>query len=276
MPPNTLTPEQRDEFRRRGVLRIEGLLSESGVGRAREAVLRRMEQLGLWRDGAWRLDEWPRPAWPLGGLKTSKVIGNRRPELEALSQEPRLRAIVDELLGGRPFDRRIFPRPQLLFTLPNIDAWVLPPQWHTDAPRLASGEHPGVQLFACLDHVAPRGGGTLAIAGSHLLLNEGRHIRARDLHRELGGEPLFRHIWSKRPLRWDDGEALPRGAVHNVALEVIELIGAPGDGYLVDLRTLHSGAPNAGDRPRMMITDRYIRADVVREMAEAYGWAGPR
>ncbi len=183
MTPEALTPEQRDEFSRRGVLRIEGLLSTVGVSRAREAVLRRLEQLGLWRDGVWRLDAWPRPEWPLSGLKTSRVVGNRRPELEALSQEPRLRAIVDELLGGRPFDRKMHPRPQLLFTLPNIDAWVLPPHWHTDAPRLASREHPGVQLFACLDHVAPRGGGTLAIAGSHLLLNE------RPAHRREGPAP---------------------------------------------------------------------------------------
>src|SRR5580658_6728501 len=251
-----ITPEQRDEFTRRGVLRIEGLLSEAGVRRARETVLRRLEQLGLWRDGAWRLGEWPKPQWPSSGVKTSKVIGNRHPALEALSQEPRLRAIVDELLGGRAFDRKIHPRPQLLFTLPNIDAWVLPPHWHTDAPRLASGEPPGVQLFACLDHVAPRAGATLAIAGSHLLLNGRRHMRAKDLHRELGGEPFFRRIWSKRPLRWDDAEDLPRGAVHNISLEVVELTGAPGDGYLLDLRTLHSGAPNAGDQPRMMVTDR--------------------
>ena len=273
MSPRTLTPEQRDEFARRGVLRIDGLLSPAGVSRARDVVLQRMERLGLWADGAWRLDARPRPSYPDSGLKTSKAIGNRRPELEALAQEPDLRAAVDELLGGRPFDRKMHPRPQLLFTLPNTDTWMLPPGWHTDAPRLASGARPGVQLFACLDHVAPRGGGTLAIAGSHLLLNDKRRIRARDLRRELGGEPFFRRIWGKRPLPWADGEALPRGAVHNLPLEVIELTGAPGDAYLVDLRTLHSGAPNAGDRPRMMITDRYIRADLAREIADAYGWA---
>jgi hypothetical protein len=268
----TLTPQQRDEFSRRGVLRIDGVLSSAGVSRARAFVLRRMEQLGLWQDGGWRLDARPRPNYPDSGLKTSKVIGNKHPELEALTEEPALRAAVDELLGGRPFDRKMHPRPQLLFTLPNTPSWMLPPGWHTDAPRLASGELPGVQLFACLDHVAPRGGGTLAIAGSHLLLNNGRHFRAKDLHRELGGETFFRRIWGKHPLPWAEGEDLPRGAVHNVALEVMELTGAPGDGYLVDLRTLHSGAPNAGDRPRMMITDRFIRADLVREIAEAYGW----
>jgi len=269
---NALTPRQRDEFSRRGVLRIEGLLSPVGVRRARDFVLERMEQLGLWKDGAWRLEDRPRAIWPDNGLKVSKVIGNRHPELEGLAGEPSLRAAVDALLGGRPFDRKMHPRPQLLFTLPNAGAWMLPPGWHVDAPRLASGEHPGVQLFACLDHVAPRGGGTLAIAGSHLLLNDGRAIRASDLRRELGGEPFFRPIWGKSPISWAEDEPLPRGAVGDVALEVMELTGAPGDGYLIDLRVLHSSAPNASDRPRMMVTDRFIRADLAPEIAKTYGW----
>ncbi len=272
MSPDTLTPEQHDEFNRRGVLRLEGLLSPSGVTRARDFVLRRMEQLGLWKDGAWRLGDRPRPNYPDTGLKTSKVVGNRHPELEALAEEPALRAAVDELLGGRPFDRRMHPRPQLLFTVPNADTWMLPTAWHADAPRLPSRERPGVQLFACLDHVAPRGGGTLVIAGSHLLLNDGRHVRARDLRRELSQEAFFRPLWATQPARWGDDEALPSGMVGNVALQVMELTGAPGDAYLVDLRTLHSGAPNAADRPRMMITDRFIPADLAEEIAAVYGW----
>lgn len=272
MAPNALTLEQNDEFARSGVLRIEGLLSAAGVRRAREFVLQRMEQLGLWKDGAWRLEGRPRPDWPDSGLKTSKVIGNKHPALEALAEEPALRAAVDALLGGRPFDRKIHPRPQLLFTLPNADRWMLPTGWHVDAPRLASGEHPGVQLFACLDHVGRRGGATLAIAGSHLLLNDGRTVRARDLHRELCHEAFFRQIWGKSPLSWADDEPLPVGTVGDVALEVTELTGAPGDGYLVDLRVLHSSAPNAAERPRMTVTDRFIRADLAPEIAEAYGW----
>ena len=271
-PTFTLTPEQREEFARRGVLRLEGLLSAQSVQRARGVVLTRLEQLGLWKDAAWHLDGRPRPEYPDSGLKTSKAVGNKRPEFEALLDEPGLRRVVDALLEGRPFDRTIYRRPMLLFTLPNIEQWVLPPGRHVDAPRLASGRWPGVQMFACLDHVAPRGGGTLVIAGSHKLLNDGRHIRARELHRLLGSEDFFRRIWGKRPISVDDDDALPCGAVDNVALEVMELTGAPGDTWLMDLRVLHSGAPNAADRPRMMITHRFICADLVGEVAEANGW----
>ena len=52
----------------------------------------------------------------------------------------------------------------------------------------------------------------------------------------------------------------------------MELIGEPGDVYFIDLRLLHTGAPNAADRPRMMATDRFLRADLVPEFAAAYGW----
>jgi hypothetical protein len=52
----TDTPEQRDAFKRAAILRLDGLLSAEGVSRAREAVLRPLEQLGLWKAGAWHLD----------------------------------------------------------------------------------------------------------------------------------------------------------------------------------------------------------------------------
>lgn len=264
----TLTSDQRAEFARTGLLRFEGLLSSERVGRAREVLLRTLERLGLWKDGAWRLDARPKPKWPDAGLKASRVFGNRRPELEALIDEPALCAIVDALLEGRPFDRGIYKRPQLLFTLPNADTWTLPAGWHLDVPRLASGEAPGVQAFTFLDAVGPGGGGTLVIAGSHRLLNEGRFINTGKVMRALRREPFFRDLCSGAL----DGEGLPGGAVGDVPLQVVELTGAPGDAWLMDLRVLHTGAPNAAERPRMMATHRFLRADLVREVARGFDW----
>jgi len=71
---------------------------------AHEAVLRRLEPLGLWKAGAWHLDTPPRPQWPDTGLKTSQVISNRHPELAALAEESALAAVVDALLEARPRD----------------------------------------------------------------------------------------------------------------------------------------------------------------------------
>ena len=202
----TLTAHQYEEFERRGLLRLEGLLSAERVGAAREAVLRPLERLGLWWDGAWRLDRWPKPQWPASGLKTARVIGNKRPELEALIEEPALLAVVDRLLEGRPFDRGIYKRPQLLFTLPNIETWALPAGWHLDVPRLASGEGPGVQVFIFLDAVGPGGGGTLVIAGSHRLLNDGRFHKTGKVMKTLRREGFFADLCSGA---LDGGEGLP-------------------------------------------------------------------
>lgn len=262
-----LTLEQLDAFQCRGVLRLAGLLSTDRVRRAREHVQRRLEPLGLWRDGEWRLGAVPTPQWPDTGLKPSKAIGNRHPDVEALIEEPALLATVDALLGGCPFERGMYRRPQVLFTLPNADTWTPPTGWHVDVPRLASGRCPGVQLFACLDRVEPCGGGTVVVAGSHRLCNEGRHLRVKDLAQRLRREAFFRDLYSGAPL---PGRS---GAVGDVALELLELTGAPGDAWLMDLRVLHAAAPNASNRPRMMATHRFVREEVGQEMAEAFGWS---
>jgi hypothetical protein len=272
---STLTPKQLADFDRRGILRLPGLLSVERVRLARAYVQDRLALAGLWKDGAWRLADRPRPRWPDNGLKISKVVGNRHPALEALIDEPALLAAVDELLEGRPFDRDLFKRPQALVSLPNIDAWTVPTGWHVDAPRLASGRRPGVQLFAFLDMVEPRGGGTLVIAGSHRLLNEGRFIPSSDLRRRLDRHDYFRELYSEAPGGARDRARLLGhvGAVGDVELEVVELTGAPGDAWLIDSRLLHAVAPNASDRPRLMATHRFWRADVIPELAQAHGRA---
>jgi phytanoyl-CoA dioxygenase PhyH len=264
-----LTSQQLDEFARSGLLRLEGLLPLDGVARARDAVLSRLARAGLWKDGAWRLDALPRPQWPDTGVKTAKIIGNTLPEVAALLDAPALCRAIDTLLDGRPFDRSVYKRPQMLFTLPNADRWTLPQGWHVDTPRLASGVRPGVQLFACLDTVAPEGGGTVAVAGSHRLLSERRSLRPSRVTELLDREPFFHRLFSGVG---DDDARLPRGKVGNIALEVVELTGEPGDVWLMDLRTHHCGAPNASARPRMMMTYRYLRADLMQEVTDAYGW----
>jgi ectoine hydroxylase-related dioxygenase (phytanoyl-CoA dioxygenase family) len=269
-----LTPKQLDEFDNRGVLRLAGLLSADRVRRAREHAQSRLARLGLWKDGAWCLGNSPRPRSPATGLKTSKVIGNKHPDVEALLDEPALLSAVDALLAGCALDRTMSLRPQVLFTLPNSDTWKVPTDWHVDYPRLASGRRPGVQLFTFLDTVEHRGGGTLVIAGSHRLLNEGRFIRSRELRHRLCREPFFRELYSEAPVNVADRARLlgQTGAVGDVALEVVELTGVPGDAFFTDLRVLHAGAPNAADHPRMMATHRFVRPDVVQELTEAYGW----
>jgi ectoine hydroxylase-related dioxygenase (phytanoyl-CoA dioxygenase family) len=268
----TLTPEQLDEFDRRGVLRLSGLLCAERVRRALEYVQVRLARRGLWKEGAWCLTGIPRPQWPSTGLRPAEAIGNKHPDVLALADDPALCSVVVALLEGCEFDHSIHRRPQVLFTLPNSDTWTVPTGWHVDVPRLASGRRPGVQLFAFLDTVQPRGGGTLVIAGSHRLLNEGRLIKVRQMRSLLCREAFFRDLYSAAPHQDRTRLLGQAGKVGDVALEVMELTGAPGDAYLIDLRLLHSGAPNATDRPRIMATHRFVRADIIDELNAAVGW----
>jgi hypothetical protein len=239
---------------------------------AREAVLRPLAQRGLWKDDGWHLDAMPRPQWPATGLKTRKVIGHKHPEVAALLETPALRGIIDALLEGVPFDRSVHGRAQILFTLPNATTWTVPDGWHVDGPRLASRKSAGVQLFTFLDTVERGGGGTLVVSGSQRLANDGRFMRNADLARALRRAPFFKRLYSHVPdgqrLAWMEETAM----VGDVAVKLVELTGEPGDAWLVALGALHSGAPNASSRPRMMMTCRFVRTDVMDEMVDGYGW----
>ncbi len=269
--PSPLSDAQLAQFQSQGVIKIDGLLSPQGVADARYAVLHRMEALGLWSDGDWCLDHLDRPHWPATGLKPARDIGHRHPEVEALIEEPAVRAAVERLSGGGPFDRKVYPRPQILASLPNAQPWALPNGWHVDTPRLASGNSPGLQLFAFLEPVEPKGGGTVVVSGSHRLLNEGRHLKAKEINAALRVEPFFRQLFASRSNVTDVAE-LPAGRVGGVPLKVVELTGQSGDAWLMDLRVLHAAAPNGSDRPRLMITHRFLPNELMPEIAEAFGW----
>jgi hypothetical protein len=126
--------------------------------------------------------------------------------------------------------------------------------------------------------VEPRGGGTLVVAGSHRLLNEGRFVRVNELRQLLCREAFFRNLYSEGQASVEDSARLleKTSAMADVALEVVELTGSPGDAYLTDLRLLHTAAPNATDCPRMMATHRFVREDVMKELAEGFGWVPAR
>lgn len=271
MPPSAiLTDEELAAFARDGVLRLPGLLPAEAVQPARNAVRRALAEIGLWRDGRWQLDGRPRPVWPATGLKPARDVGHNHAEVRDLLLHPRLMAVVDALLGGRPLDRTIHRKAQVLCSLPNAGRWRMPGSLHTDLPRLAGGQSPGVQAFTFLEPVFPRGGGTVVIAGSHRLLEGAGALRPRDVWRRLRDEPFFR-LLSAEP-EFERGLPLPDGWCGGAALQAVELVGEPGDVWIADLRVLHAAAPNMSDRPRVMVTDRYVPAELLPAISAAYGW----
>ncbi len=248
-----LTDQQRATFRDQGVLRLPGFLPPALGATALSSVLAHFQQLGLWSE-SWCADRFPRARWPNSGVKLSPL--KRAPGFAQMIT-PELLEAVGDLLGERT-RTQVLDCPQLLMSLPNAPSWEVPSSlWHVDVPRLPTDDLPGVQLFTFLDRVAPQGGGTLVVAGSHRLVKLGRRIRSKDVKRKLAQKPFFRELMSS--------DASNRAAVlqasnqvEGVDVQVVELHGEPGDVYLTDLRVLHTVAPNALTAPRIMLTQRFV------------------
>lgn len=250
-------------FNERGLIKIDGLFGTETIRAARQSLQPALEKAGLWRNEAWHLPAEDRPIFPMPGMN-AKTLG-RPSEIDALMEDPALKNALADLNISQT-DTGFFGHPQILFTRPNSETWFVPAgAWHLDVPRLASNQRPGVQLFTFLDEVCPRGGGTLVAAGSHRLLNTGAFIRSRDVKRKLGQDRFFKRLFS------DDGDRKnllsETGNVDGFEIEITELTGAPGDAYLMDLRTLHTLAPNTAQHPRIMVTQRFVTASCVPELS---------
>jgi ectoine hydroxylase-related dioxygenase (phytanoyl-CoA dioxygenase family) len=132
-------------------------------------------------------------------------------------------------------------------------------------PRLGGSSLPGVQMFSFLDTVAPGSGGTLVVTGSHRLLNDRGRIRSKKAKGLLKREPYFRDL-----LKPGEGERKhfleEPGHVGDIELRVVELCGDPGDVFLMDMRVLHTLAPNASRAPRLMVTQRFVLDSIVDEI----------
>ena len=256
------TVDQRARFRAQGLIRLDRFLPTETVTRGREDVLRRLERQGVWKGGAWHFDRLPPSTMPQPGV--SLLRATKRAKVFGELMVPELFAAVADLLDGRPS----FPMTdygQVLFTLPNAASWTVPSTvWHVDIPRLPNRGLPGVQAFTFLDTVAPGGGGTLVVAGSHRLLNTDRRIGSKDLKRHLRREPYFRDLMDATLP--DRSRLLDEpGRVGDVEVRVVELTGEPGDVFLADPRLLHTLAPNASKVPRIMWTQRFLLEEMREE-----------
>ena len=251
----------KETFHDRGVLYLEQLISATKVRPARRAIQQRMEHAGIWKNGTWSVDHLRNAPLNEGATFSRKLKGCREFDDLVAGEIPE---IVSHLLDGQDtFTGMAVPQP--LFTLPNAESWTVPyDSWHLDAPRLPNWDIPGVQIFTFLDSVAPGGGGTVVVAGSHRLLNESERIRSKDVKKRLKDVPYFRDLMSSQT-RDRQRFIQEVGYYGDIELQVIELHGEPGDVYFVDLRVLHAPAPNATSIPRAMLTRRYF-LEAVRSM----------
>lgn len=249
------TTIERENFAVHGLIKRRNFLPVEKLANARKVIFQHLEKEAIWRNGNWCLDKYTQSTELAAGMALLKPLWRHPTMIDLASGEAP--AAASALVDARP----VFPmdrHPAILFTLPNATTWRVPHQnWHLDMPRLPDSGIPGVQIFAFLETVATGGGGTLAVTGSHRLLNEGVRISSADLRKRLMQEPYFAELMSNKT---DDRLHFMRqiGHVGDVELQVVEMIGEPGDVYFMDLRMLHTLAPNMLQIPRIMLTQRYL------------------
>jgi hypothetical protein len=242
-----LTADEQEVFARDGIVKIPSAFPSDAAARMRDV---------LWGELAARhgMDRDDRSTWTPArptGLKTTKSSRTANAILG-----PRLRSVLDGLLGEWVEPRH---QGQVLVTMPEGVQWAVPHrQWHTDV----GFEEPtyAVKIWALLGDLAPGGGGTPQVAGSHRVIERfltttgEREFKAvRD--QVLRSDPWFRNLTSPErtvdPMQPADLDGLP--------VRVVELTGRAGDVYVTHPWILHSIATNATDVPRMM-RSRFIHA----------------
>ncbi|EYC49707.1 hypothetical protein AZ34_00590 [Hylemonella gracilis str. Niagara R] len=224
-----MTPEQTQFFRDRGYHCLRGFYGQATMEPLRRHVLDELKRLRIWASGrklSRTLDDIPH-FQQIGRL--AQMVHKPR-DFQNRLIAPELVAAMCALAGTELVSAQ---DAQWLLSLPHQADWSLSGlNWHVDVDGGAQAKRlPGVQAFVLLDDVAPRGGATLAIAGSH------RDPGVRTWLQQGG----------------DAGQQLrARG------LELLEMSGQGGDVYLMDMRLVHTPSINAAKVPRMMATARYF------------------
>jgi ectoine hydroxylase-related dioxygenase (phytanoyl-CoA dioxygenase family) len=226
-----MTSASRTFFAENGILKLSAFHSRARLSAIKASVL----QLQSSFDGSGASKALRKlPIFQQVTRMSSRVMVHGAQEV---LMTPELLEIVREVAGRQP---SAIQQMQFLLSPPNQGAWTLRSlNWHVDAKTETRDHVPGVQAFFLIDDVAPHGGATLALAGSHELKQVG--LRSQSRLREA----LKSH-------------ADPEDTLRDFGLKLIEMSGQAGDVYLMDMRTLHTPAINESNKMRMMATCRCL------------------
>jgi hypothetical protein len=254
-----LTSQQLAQFAQIGVVRLPGFLPNESVAAMADAIWTDLHRrYGVERD---RRDTWMlEPRSPRGWqalIRSGAFSPLATPELLELG---------DAFLGHGAWTR---PKRwgQPLVTFPTGD-WDVPhASWHIDLPASGSLDRLSVlRIFAFLEPVEPRGGGTAYVAGSHRAVVD----RAREAGRDRLNSQHMRSVlkaeepWLAELLTAGGADRVERfmrrwGEMRGHPVRVEEMTGEAGDVILMHPAMIHVGTPNALDRPRMMIVETFWR-----------------
>lgn len=225
-----MKPDQAEFFAAQGYLRLDAFHPKSRMEAIRRSVLDEMKRLSA-RTGLTK---------SLRQLPFFQQIGKLSalvdvPGLHGALATPELIEFISRL-GGQALTPS--QGTQLLLSPPNQGDWTLNGlNWHVDVTADPPHRLAGIQAFFLIDDVAPHGGATLALAGSHRLdpSGPGSAFALRKLLR------------TSADLERD---------LHGSGVSIVEMSGRAGDICLMDMRLLHTPSINASKHPRMMATCR--------------------
>ncbi len=187
-----------------------------------------------------------------------------RSEVFAAMGGPAVCSALDDLFGPHAWEHPSYWGSPLV-TFPSAGKrWdVIHTAWHLDAQAVRSAPRlPGVVVFAFLEPVLERGGGTLIVAGSHRLVE---HIarsadpddegRSADVRKALmHAHPWLRALWSSDEKIDRVQRFMVRGAkIGGIHMRVIELTGEAGDVIIWHPWLFHTAASNCRSIPRLML-----------------------
>lgn len=228
-----MKPSHADFFIDKGYVRLEGFHPQKRIAGIRQKLLDEIKRL---------------KALP-GGKSLSSSLQNlplfqQISKLSALAKVPGVHealvtpALIDCVtqLGGRA--PTAIQDTQLLLSPPHQGVSTFTGlNWHVDVTTKPQDPLPGIQAFFLIDDVAPGGGATLALAGSHRVGTPGWPAASALRQILKTTDDLERNL-------------LPLG------IDLIEMSGRAGDVFLMDLRLLHTPSVNATKNVRMMATTR--------------------
>ncbi|MHC5066226.1 MAG: phytanoyl-CoA dioxygenase family protein [Planctomycetota bacterium] len=254
-----LSAQEIDEYRERGYLRLPKTFPDDQVSAIRDRVWSFLErERGVQREdpSTWRLSG----AWL--GLKQLKE--------EALFQSlhsEELTTAINQILGEGLWRR---PRHWGGFLVNFLECepeeFQVPARgWHVDFHFTHEpGSDFGIRVFTVLARLPARSGGTLHLTGSHRLVE--RFVanmtpaQREKSYTNLVAEFNRSHPWINELCNGStaDPERIQRFMgegidIDDIHLRVEQITGEAGDVVLAHPWLLHTGVPNAGPVPRMMI-----------------------
>jgi hypothetical protein len=233
-------------FERDGIVKLENAFTRAEAARMEDAIWRFVER----KTGSARSDPTTWEGWRGQPVISFKAL-KRNTAFAPVYDNRAAVAALDGVFGPNGW-REPKPGGQILMTFPNADEWRFPDAlWHMDC----GFERPtfptfAVKLFGCIRDMEPGGGATLAIAGSHRLVE--RYTPGLRPSQFGGGKER----WGRFLRHYDLVGTIRDRETHDidgVPVRLVEMTGAAGDVYLMHLHVFHCTAPNALNVPRMML-----------------------